>query len=103
MLRLKFEEAVKIKNESEKLRKKKLKLEKIQHIKNEKKRDLIYRSMQNAQHKLEIIKLKKQEEGKKMRQSYFQKEERMIKKKENQARKLETIEAEILKRLKDTH
>ena len=29
MLRLKFEEAVKIKNESEKLRKKKLKLEKI--------------------------------------------------------------------------
>lgn len=38
-----------------------------------------------------------------MRQSYFQKEERMIKKKENQARKLETIEAEILKRLKDTH
>ena len=52
---------------------------------------------------MEVIKQRKLDQGRKLRQSYVNKEEKVIKKKENQARKLEMVEAEILKRLKDTH
>jgi hypothetical protein len=50
---------------------------------------------QNLQNKIENHKKKKEDE--------IQKEGRIILKKEKEARKLEVLEAEVLKRLRDTH
>lgn len=49
------------------------------------------------------MKLKKIEESRKHREVEYLKEGKKIKKKENEAKKLEILESEILKRLKETH
>lgn len=43
------------------------------------------------------------ETQRKLRDQQFQEESKMLKRKEREARRLELLEAEVLKRLKDTH
>lgn len=52
---------------------------------------------------MELQKKKRMEESKKLKAVEFVKEGKKIIKKEKQARKLELLESEILKRLKETH
>lgn len=49
------------------------------------------------------MKQKKVEENKRYKENEYLKEGKKMKKKENEAKRLEMLEAEILKRLKDTH
>jgi hypothetical protein len=52
---------------------------------------------------MERNKLVRLEESKKLKDMSLLTESKKIRKKENEARKLEMMEAEILQRLKDTH
>lgn len=63
----------------------------------------ILRSNETAQLKIEQHKKKRLDETKKLKEKEFIKEGRKIHKKEKQARRLEFLESEMLKRLKDTH
>lgn len=59
--------------------------------------------MEQVNQKAESQKKKKVDCSKKLKDSYLLSEGKQIRRKEHQARKLEQLENEVLKRLKDTH
>ena len=85
------------------MKKRRLQIEKAYLRKNQEIRFEILKQNETAQLKLEQQRKKRLDETKKLKELEFIKEGKRIKKKEKQAKKLELLESEILKRLKETH